>query len=102
MTEKKEPLTPLREIISRLFNSPDLPFNPDDRRIWEVWDDAVGHPIARHAKPLWIKRGCLRIDVSDPIWLQELRFAEDAIKEKINHKLGRTAVEKIEFRLGVI
>ncbi len=97
---KKETLTPLKEILSGLFNSPDLPFNPDDARIWKVWDEAVGPAVAGHAQPTWIKKGCLRVLVTDPIWLQELKFAEETILEKLNGKLGRRAVEKIEFRLG--
>jgi predicted nucleic acid-binding Zn ribbon protein len=102
MQNKKENLTPLKDILSGLFNSPDLPFNPDDARIWKIWDDAVGPSIARHAQPSWIRKGRLRVLVSDPIWLQELEFVEETIKGKINKNLGRDAVIKIEFRLGLI
>lgn len=101
MQDKKEPLTPLKDILSGLFNSPNLPFNPDDARIWKVWDDAVGPAIARNARPSWIKKGRLRVVVSDPIWLQELEFVGDTIKEKVNKELGRKAVKRIEFRLGL-
>jgi predicted nucleic acid-binding Zn ribbon protein len=59
----------------------------------------VGPPIARNAQPLWIRKGTLRVKVSDPIWLQELSLAGEVIKDKLNAKLGRRAVEKIEFRL---
>jgi hypothetical protein len=38
--------------------------------------------------------------VSDPIWLQELRFVEKTMRDKLNEKMGRKAIEKIEFRLG--
>jgi predicted nucleic acid-binding Zn ribbon protein len=100
MQTKREKLTPLKDILSTLFNSTDLPFNPDDGRIWKIWEDAVGSGIANHAQPAWIKNHCLRVVVSDPIWLQELKYVEDQIKEKVNGKLGRKAVEKIEFRLG--
>ena len=102
MDLKKKELTSLREILSSLFNSSDLPFNPDDARIWKIWEDTVGSGIARHARPSWIKNHCLRVDVSDPIWLQELIYVEDQILEKVNDRLGRKAVEKIEFRLGHI
>jgi len=42
----------------------------------------------------------LTVTVSDSISLQELKFLESAIKEKLNDKLGRYAVDKIEFRVG--
>jgi predicted nucleic acid-binding Zn ribbon protein len=99
MNEKKSTLTPLKDILSALFNDSKLSFNPGDAKIWQVWDEVVGHPIARNAQPLWIRKGTLRVKVSDPIWLQELSLAGEMIKDKLNAKLGRRAVEKIEFRL---
>ena len=100
MNEKKPTLTPLKDIITGLLgDNSKLPFNPRDALIWKVWDEVVGTPISRNAQPLWIKEGRLRVKVSDPIWLQELGFVEGTIKEKLNTRLGRKAVEKIEFRL---
>ena len=100
MNEKKPTLTPLRDIITSLLgDTAALPFNPQDALIWKVWDEVVGSPISRNAQPLWIKQGRLRVKVSDPIWLQELGLVEGTIKEKLNTRLGRQAVEKIEFRL---
>jgi predicted nucleic acid-binding Zn ribbon protein len=100
MERKKKSLVPLKDVLSSLFSDSKLPFNPDDAHIWKVWDEIVGKPISEHAQPLWIKDGKLRVKVSDPIWLQELGFVEENIKEKLNSKLGRRAVEKIEFRLA--
>ena len=100
MAEKKDSLIPLKDIISSLLNDSSLPFSPADARIWEVWDDAVGPGIARHARPSWIRKGRLRVEVSDPIWLQELEFVGETIMEKLNERLGGNRVKKIEFRLG--
>jgi predicted nucleic acid-binding Zn ribbon protein len=100
VNERKDKLTPLKDILANLFRDADLPFNPDDALIWKVWEDVVGPTIAKNAHPLWIKDRNLRVAVSDPIWLQELRFVEETMKDKLNQKIGRTAVETIEFRLG--
>jgi predicted nucleic acid-binding Zn ribbon protein len=99
MDERKSALTPLKEIISALLKDSRLPFNPGDATIWRVWDEVVGSPIARNAQPVWIKKGTLRVQVSDPIWLQELSLAGEMIRDRLNAKLGRKAVDKIEFRL---
>jgi predicted nucleic acid-binding Zn ribbon protein len=99
MNERKSALTPLKDIISALLNDSRLSFNPGDATIWQVWDEVVGAPIARNAQPLWIRKGTLRVKVSDPIWLQELSLAGEMIRDKLNVKLGRKAVDKIEFRL---
>jgi predicted nucleic acid-binding Zn ribbon protein len=96
---KKTTLTPLKDILRELLRSADLPFNPEDGRIWRVWDDVVGEAVARNAQPLWVKDRRLRVKVSDPIWLQELSFMEESLRKKLNDRLGRKAVDKIEFRL---
>ncbi len=93
-------MTSLKDIIANLLSDGALPFNPDDAQIWKIWDVVVGPAISKNAQPLWIKSKKLRVIVSDPIWLQELKFVEKNIKEKLNKKLRRKAVEKIEFRVG--
>jgi predicted nucleic acid-binding Zn ribbon protein len=97
---RKDSLTPLRDILSALLSDSQLPFNPEDATIWKIWDEVVGPGIARNAQPLWIKDRRLRVKVSDPIWLQELSYLEASVRQKLNARLGRQAVEKIEFRLS--
>ena len=100
MGKERDSLTPLSDIIANLLKNGGLPFNPDDANIWKVWDEVVGSIISRHASPSWIKNRKLRVMVSDPIWLQELKFMEEAIRDKLNKHLGRPAVEEIDFRVG--
>ncbi|MFH1931248.1 MAG: DUF721 domain-containing protein [Pseudomonadota bacterium] len=100
MGETKNSLTPLKDVITNLLSDGTLPFNPDDARIWRVWNEVVGPAISRNARPSWIKNGKLKVRVSDPIWLQELEFVEESIREKLNTKLGRKAIDRIEFRIG--
>jgi predicted nucleic acid-binding Zn ribbon protein len=100
MGEAKNSLTSLKDVIANLLSDGTLPFNPDDARIWGVWDGVVGPAISRNARPSWIKNGKLKVRVSDPIWLQELEFVEESIREKLNTKLGRKAIDRIEFRIG--
>lgn len=98
--EKKDTMTPLKDILNGLLSGADLPFNPADAEIWEIWEEVVGQTIAEHARPSNVMKKKLRVHVSEPIWLQELEFVAETIKEKLNKKLGRNAVEKIIFRLG--
>jgi predicted nucleic acid-binding Zn ribbon protein len=100
MTEKKRSLTSLKEIVKEILKDGTVPFNPEDMEIWRVWDEVVGPVVSRHAQPAWFDKGCLRVMVSDPIWLQELRFSVDEIKKGLNSKLGRGAVKHIDIRVG--
>ena len=92
-------LTPLKRILENMFGDKSLPFNVDDARIWTVWSEAVGPAISENAHPSWIKDKKLRVIVRDPIWLQELQFEKNQIRDGLNHKLGRRAVEQIDFRI---
>ena len=100
--EKKESMTALKDILQGLLANSNLKFNPSDAEIWEVWDEVVGPAIAEHAQPSGITKKTLRVRVEEPIWLQELEFVAETIKDKLNKKLGRNAVEKVIFRLGSI
>lgn len=100
MGVSKSSLTPLKDIVANLFGDGGLPINPDDAKIWDVWGDVVGPDISLKARPLWIKKGTLRVAVSDPIWLQEIKFSEISIRDELNRKLGRRAVKKIDLRVG--
>jgi hypothetical protein len=42
----------------------------------------------------------LRVEVSDPIWLQEIEFVSDDIRERLNQRLGGKRIKRLEFRLS--
>ena len=93
--------TPIKEVIDTIFTTSILPINFNDMRIWKLWDGVVGKKIAEHARPFSIKKGILLVMVTDSIWLQELEFKTEGIKERLNSKLQRKAVKKIRFRVGI-
>jgi hypothetical protein len=93
--------TPIKEVIDTIFTTSALPINFDDMRIWKLWDGVVGKKIAEHARPFSIKKGILLVMVTDSIWLQELEFKTEGIKERLNSKLQRKAIKKIRFRVGM-
>ena len=96
----RKELTPIGDIISSLLTDGTLPFNTDDVDIWKVWDEVVGEPFLGNTRPSRIRNKSLTVTVYDSISLQELKFQESGIREKLNEKLGRSAVDKIEFRVG--
>ncbi len=99
MEENKNSLTSLKDIIGDLMSGSNLPFNPENYNIWKVWDEVVGQSIARHARPIRMLKGKLMVEVSESIWLQELEYLKDTIKTNLNERLGRIAIERIDFRL---
>jgi hypothetical protein len=99
MDTPKKDLTPLGDVIAQLMSDGTLPFEAEDADIWHVWDQVVGN-LSAVLKPTRIRNKRLQVTVPDPIWLQEMRFSERRIREDLNRKLERTAVVKIDFRVG--
>ena len=102
MKQGEKAFIQLKDIIESIFATSAVPMNLDDVEIWRVWDDSVGKNIADHARPSWIKKGVLMVKVTDNVWLQELEFMTEKIRERLNSKLKRDAIKKIRFKVGTL
>jgi len=100
MSQDTKHYTHISEVIDTLFATSALPINLQDIEIWKVWDRAVGRKIAKHARPSSIKKGVLLVKVTDSVWMQELKFMADMIRDRVNKRLKREAIHKIRFRVG--
>ena len=89
MSKDEKSLTALKDVLSSLFSSGELPFNPEDAKIWKIWEEVVGVGISKHARPSWIKDGILRVNVSDPIWCQELQYSGKRDKAETQPATGQ-------------
>jgi len=92
--------------ISDILNSALGKFRPaadtEMMRIWDIWDDAVGKPIAMNAKPDSFKDGVLIVNVSSSTWIHQLKFLEKEMILNINKKLDLYLVKQLRFKIGKI
>ena len=100
MEQNKKSFTHVKDVIDNLFSTSALSTDFHDMEIWKLWDSVVGKKIAEHARPSSIKKGVLMVKVSDSVWLQELEFMAETIKEKLNSRIQRQAIKKIRFKVG--
>jgi predicted nucleic acid-binding Zn ribbon protein len=70
--------------------------------IWQAWSDVVGPVTAKNASPVELKGKILVVNVAGSVWLQELRFSNRDIIEKINSVLENSLLEDIQYRIGPI
>jgi predicted nucleic acid-binding Zn ribbon protein len=66
-----------------------------DHAVWAHWEATVGPAIARHARPLRLRRGTLVVAVDDAGWMQELQFLKHDLRARLNARLGRLAVRDV-------
>ncbi len=68
--------------------------------IQKYWKDLVGEAINNNAQPTELNHGILKVSVSSPIWMQQLHFMKDMIKDGLNKTLKRDIIVDIRLELG--
>jgi len=73
----------------------------DEQILEGLWPAAVGKAIARHTSKLKLVRETLVVEVEDVTWQRQLFPLSSQIVSRIRQLMGNSAVERIEFRVGV-
>jgi hypothetical protein len=68
-------------------------------RLSARWPEIVGPSVAKIAYPTQFRNGTLFIDVADHVWMQELKFQEVELIERLNETLGEPEVRRLFFQL---
>ncbi len=98
MSEKpKKPLIHAADVLQRLFENSKSPLAGGFQRfkLEGQWSQIVGPTLAKNSRPVNYDKGTLIIEVTNSVWLNEVRFLLDDIKYKINQHMGSIWVEKI-------
>lgn len=87
----------LKEVVSRVVqNLEEKNRNVD---ILKTWEKAVGKKIAKHTKPISLKKGVMVINVDRIGWLFELNMLRPFILKKLK-KFSN--LESLKFRIGKV
>lgn len=75
--------------------------DPERRlELFRIWASEVGTAIAARSEPTGFRDGILSVRVSSAAWMQELQFAKDDIRRRLNERLGTEAVRDVYFVSG--
>lgn len=69
-------------------------------RLEQEWKDIVGPTIAEQTAPCAFERGVLWVWVRHSVWMQQLHFFGESIKEKVNAHVGRDWARDVKFTLN--
>lgn len=101
--KKKAPreLKSVAEVLAGLLNNRKSALSDQFLRwkVWQRWPEIVGKTLAEHSEPIAYQRGRLYIWVKSSARLQEIRFFENQIKERVNIYLNMKWLDNIRFTL---
>jgi predicted nucleic acid-binding Zn ribbon protein len=100
--DKTSKLIHIKDILNTALGKYRPAMDTDMTGIWDVWDTAVGKPIAMNAKPDSFKDGLLLVNVSSSAWIHQLKFLEKDMILNINKHLDQQIVKQLRFKIGKI
>lgn len=69
-------------------------------RAFAAWSRGLPPRVVKNARPIRLDRGVLTVNVTSPVWAQELSFLEKQILTKLAATKGAARVTAIRFRVG--
>jgi hypothetical protein len=68
-------------------------------KLWLAWNDIVGQTISENAEPVSYHHGTLWLWVRNSVWMQQMTFMLEPIKNSINQKFKEGFVKEIKLTL---
>ena len=102
MGDDRKNLIHISDILTAALNKYRPAQDTSMTQIWEIWDRAVGRPIAMNAKPDAFKDGMLSVNVSSSAWIHQLKFLEKEMIANLNRELDAPMIARIRFKIGRI
>ena len=87
------------EVLQKLLESQVGPVSDQYLRwkLWLGWKDIVGETVSKHSEPISYRNGLLWLWVENAVWVQQMGFMSESIKEAINKKFRPGFVKEIRF-----
>jgi hypothetical protein len=95
-----EELSSLKKALERSFHDLGLQKRLKIEQMTVLWPKIVGSSVAKIASPTQFRTGTLFIDVADSVWIQELKFQEGELINRVNAALGEPLVRRLFFQLS--
>lgn len=72
----------------------------EENAVLKLWPKAVGRKIAVQTQPDGLRGGTLFIKTTSSVWVQQLHFMKEEIRQKLNELAGKDAIKEIRFSVG--
>jgi len=102
MRRKKQQnrLQPISEVLSAVLKKKSMISKIEENALMKLWPKAVGPQIASKTRPDCLRGGTLFIKTVSSVWVQQLHFMKEEIRNKLNELAKRNAIKEIRFAVG--
>lgn len=69
----------------------------DMRKVIADWENMMGKAVALHTRNIWYRDNVLFLEMSTPVWKNELMLAKRKIMEHINQHIGREVLKEVRI-----
>ena len=87
----------LKKVLKKAINESGFKKALDQEDAVSVWGEVVGENISNVTEATGVDKGTLVIKTDSATWRQELHMQKKEIINKINKKIGSTAIKEIRF-----
>lgn len=98
LPKRNKEMTPLKEAIEKLLKVYKISDKMDEITLRKEWEELMGKAISNKTKRLELRKRILIIEIESSVLRHELSFAKEKLKESLNRKLKRRAVDEIIFK----
>ena len=98
----KSPLIPLFSVLENLFKKKSSPFS-EIYFLFQLrrdWKQLTGEEISKLATPVQFKNQELILALPDSTHLQEMHFAKETLRKKINSRFPERKIQKIVLKVN--
>jgi predicted nucleic acid-binding Zn ribbon protein len=96
--------TPARragEVLPGVLQALRIDVREAEAEVVKVWNSLIDPAVTAHAQPASLHKGTLFVNVDSSAWLSEIvRYRRKEILERLQTSFGKTAIQKISFRIG--
>ena len=97
----KTPFVSLSQVLENLFKKDSSPFSEIYFlfQLRQNWTQLAGEEIAKSALPVQFKNQKLILAMPDSVHLQEMHFAKETLRKKINKQFPEKKIQKIILKV---
>lgn len=98
--KQQNKLQSIGEVLSAVLKKKGMNSKIEENALLKLWPKAVGPQIASKTHPDCFRGGTLFVKTVSSVWVQQLHFMKEEIRNKLNELAKRKIIKEIRFTVG--